>query len=240
MGHHQDSVAAVSNTGAGLSGAGSGTGGAAATALPGATTAPVENAAASGGGFWHSIALFCLWAIVLFLSYKVLRLIFYRPSPVMAQPAPMHTASPSATTAPSPAPAAENGFSGPAPGNIPSDFPKDDFERAVESSFIRLQAANDRGDLDDIREYTTPEIFAEISLQLQERGNVQQHTDVLRIAATLLEVVTEGHFEIASVLMQGTLRENHGAEMDFREVWHIRQDRRSQGAPWLLAGIQQV
>ena len=51
--------------------------------------------------------------------------------------------------------------------NIPAGFPVETFLRSAKTSFIRLQAANDRKDLNDIREYTTPEMFAEISMQLQ-------------------------------------------------------------------------
>ena len=42
-------------------------------------------------------------------------------------------------------------------GHIPADFPIDSFLRSAKTSFIRLQAANDRKDLNDIREYTTPD-----------------------------------------------------------------------------------
>ena len=62
-------------------------------------------------------------------------------------------------------------------GNIPPDFPVESFLRNAKTSFIRLQAANDRKDLDDVRDYTTPEMFAEISMQMQERGDVAQKTD---------------------------------------------------------------
>ena len=62
------------------------------------------------------------------------------------------------------------------------------FLRSAKTSFIRLQAANDRKDLNDIREYTTPEMFAEVSMQLQERGDAPQKTDVVAVNAELLEV----------------------------------------------------
>src|SRR3989338_11691457 len=65
--------------------------------------------------------------------------------------------------------------------NIPSDFPVENFLRSAKTSFIRLQAANDRKDLSDVREYTTPEMFAEISMQMQERGDAPQKTDVIAI-----------------------------------------------------------
>jgi predicted lipid-binding transport protein (Tim44 family) len=124
--------------------------------------------------------------------------------------------------------------------NVPADFPAEAFLRSAKTSFIRLQAANDRHDLDDIREYTTPEMFAEISMQLRERANAAQKTDVLTINAELLEVVTENNQAIASVRMSGQLRENSGAPENFDEVWHVQKDTRDNQAVWLLSGIQQI
>jgi predicted lipid-binding transport protein (Tim44 family) len=69
-----------------------------------------------------------------------------------------------------------------AAANIPADFPLQSFLRGAKTTFIRLQAANDRKDLDDIREYTTPEMFAEVSMQLQERGDAAQKTDVVTLS----------------------------------------------------------
>lgn len=123
---------------------------------------------------------------------------------------------------------------------IPHDFPVDNFLRNAKASFIRLQAANDRKDIDDVREYTTPEIFAEISMQMHERGDVLQKTDVISIHAELLEVVNEGDFTIASVHFTGQLSENKGAPERVDEIWHVQKSVRHDNAIWLLAGIQQA
>lgn len=128
----------------------------------------------------------------------------------------------------------------PAVKNIPADFPVEAFLRSAKMSFIRLQAANDRKDLNDIREYTTPEMFAEISMQLQERGNAAQTTDVIALNADLLEVVTENNHAIASVRMSGQLAENKGAPETFDEIWHVQKDLQDDKAVWLLSGIQQI
>ncbi|MFZ2162845.1 MAG: Tim44-like domain-containing protein [Sideroxyarcus sp.] len=127
-----------------------------------------------------------------------------------------------------------------AAGNIPADFPVESFLRSAKTSFIRLQAANDRKDLNDIREYTTPEMFAEVSMQLQERGDAPQKTDVVAVNADLLEVNTENDFAIASVRMSGQLRENNGAPESFDEIWHVQKNLKDDKSVWLLAGIQQI
>ncbi|HLP98179.1 MAG TPA: Tim44-like domain-containing protein [Sideroxyarcus sp.] len=127
-----------------------------------------------------------------------------------------------------------------AAANIPADFPVDSFLRGAKTTFIRLQAANDRKDLDDIREYTTPEMFAEISMQMQERGDAAQKTDVVAINTELLEVATEGDIAIASVRMSGQLRENNGAPESFDEIWHVQKNLKDDKSVWLLSGIQQI
>ena len=127
-----------------------------------------------------------------------------------------------------------------AAANIPADFPVDSFLRSAKTSFIRLQLANDRKDLNDIREYTTPEMFAEISMQLQARGDAPQQTDVGFVNAQLLEVVTENDLAIASVRLTGQLRENNSAPENFDEIWHVQKNLKDDHAVWLLAGIQQA
>lgn len=124
--------------------------------------------------------------------------------------------------------------------SIPADFPTEAFLRSAKLSFIRLQAANDRKDLNDIREYTTPEMFAEISMQMQERDDIPQKTDVIAINADLLQVVDEDGLAIASVRFTGQLSENNGAPENVAEIWHVQKSLGDQKSVWLLAGIQQV
>jgi predicted lipid-binding transport protein (Tim44 family) len=125
-------------------------------------------------------------------------------------------------------------------GNIPADFPVESFLRSAKTSFIRLQAANDRKDLNDIREYTSPEMFAEISMQLQERDNTPQKTDVIAINAQLLEVAHESDLAIASVRFTGQLSENNGTPENVDEIWHVQKNLKDDKSVWLLAGIQQT
>lgn len=125
--------------------------------------------------------------------------------------------------------------------NIPADFQIEPFLRNAKTSFIRLQAANDALDLNDIREYTTPEMYAEISMQINERGNETHRTEVIAINADLLEVATENDTAIASVRFNGQLRESRDALPEsFDEIWHVQKDLKDPDAVWLLAGIQQV
>lgn len=143
------------------------------------------------------------------------------------------------------APAADIGTFQSAGGQVmmpqlyPADFNVEGFLRQAKVSFRRLQAANDAGDLKDIRDYTSPELYAEIAMQIQERGNAKQRVEVLNLDAELLEVVSEGEREIASVRFTGLIREDENAgAQPLDEVWHVVKDASDKNGAWLISGIQ--
>lgn len=122
----------------------------------------------------------------------------------------------------------------------PAGFDVAGFVRSAKVHFIRLQAANDERNLDDIREFTTPEMFAEIKMDMAERGNANQQTDVLTVEAVVLEVVDDATRQVASVRFSGTLREDNKPQAEtFDEVWHLIKPHNGSSG-WLLAGIQQT
>jgi predicted lipid-binding transport protein (Tim44 family) len=123
--------------------------------------------------------------------------------------------------------------------SIPADFDVEGFVRQAKLNYIRLQAANDRGDLDDIKQFTSPEMFAEIQMQFQERGKSVQETDVMVLNAELLDVTEEAAQYIASVRFFGQIREEaHAAPEAFDELWHLTKPRDGSRG-WAVAGIQQ-
>jgi predicted lipid-binding transport protein (Tim44 family) len=123
---------------------------------------------------------------------------------------------------------------------IPAGFDVPQFERTAQSYFIRLQAAWDKADINDIREFTTPEMYAEVKLQIQERGAASSFTDVMTVSAKLLGIETQASNYLASVKFVGTMKEEvDGPTISFEEVWNLSKAISGQSG-WLLAGIQQV
>jgi len=121
---------------------------------------------------------------------------------------------------------------------LPAGFDREGFERIAKMIFIRMQAANDTGDLNDLRSFTTPEMFAVVKLDLQERGSSRQTTDVVNVDADVLDVAQEGQQQIVSVRFHGRIREDIGAPAaDFDEIWHLT--RFGDQPNWSIAGIQQ-
>lgn len=123
---------------------------------------------------------------------------------------------------------------------IPDGFDVPGFLRQAKKSFIALQAANDRGDLESIRDLVTDELFEELARDVTGRQGESQQTDVVTLDAQLLEVTTEAGLHWASIRFSGMLREDAGgAPIPFEEVWNLAKPEKG-GTGWLLAGIQQV
>jgi predicted lipid-binding transport protein (Tim44 family) len=127
-----------------------------------------------------------------------------------------------------------------AAANIPADFDVAGFLRQAKLNFVRLQAANDSGDVEDIRSFTSPEVFAEIRMQLQERGTSEQHTDVVQVDAscwTSAPRATSTWRAFASTV--SSAKKSMRRLSRFDEVWHLSKPVSGERG-WLISGIQQM
>jgi Uncharacterized protein conserved in bacteria len=78
-------------------------------------------------------------------------------------------------------------------------------------------------------------------MQLADRGDEPQKTEVVSLDAQLHDYAIDGDYEIASVRFHGLIRETPQSNPEpFDEVWHVRKKRTEARAPWLIAGIQQA
>jgi predicted lipid-binding transport protein (Tim44 family) len=106
--------------------------------------------------------------------------------------------------------------------------------------FIRMQAANDSGDLNDLRAFTTPEMFASLKVDLQDRAGASQTTDVVRIDAEVLDVETEGASQVVSVRFHGLIREEKDG-IATRSTKSGTSSKPLDGSrEWAIAGVQQM
>ncbi|GHU11891.1 membrane protein [Betaproteobacteria bacterium] len=179
-----------------------------------------------GEGMANFVMLLLLAAVALFL-FKMFR----RRTDTPTRPLQFAGAGapfPGAAAAPAAAPARDEAFDAAA------------FTRQARLNFIRLQTANDAGNLDDLREFTTPEVYAEISMQIAERGGAAQQTEVVELEAEVVELSKENARYIVSVNFSGLLREKaDAAPAPFSEIWHlVKPVTGSEG--WRIAGIQQI
>jgi predicted lipid-binding transport protein (Tim44 family) len=124
--------------------------------------------------------------------------------------------------------------------SVPEGFDASAFLRHAKTNFIRMQAAWDKADVNDIREFTTPEMFAELKMQLTERGASSNHTDVVSLDAELLGIETTSDEYIASIRFSGMVREAENVPAEaFSEIWVLAKPVSGSGG-WLLAGLQQT
>jgi predicted lipid-binding transport protein (Tim44 family) len=185
-----------------------------------------------GGSGILGIVLLALLAIGAVLAFRALA---RRRSEEPARPMQLAGMG-NETMAPPPQPAGGSLAVASAP-RVPAGFDTAGFLRAAKMNFIKLQVANDSGKLDEIREFTTREMYEELRNDLQAAG---QHTDVVALDADLLELATEQDKYWASVRFSGTVRETPGTEpVGFEEVWNLVKPADGSSG-WLLAGIQQM
>ncbi len=124
--------------------------------------------------------------------------------------------------------------------SIPAGFDVPGFTRTAKVNFIRLQAAWDGRNLADIREFTTPEMYAEIKLQIDEDHGATNRTEVEQLEAELLGVETTAKDYLVSVRFTGSIREAASVPAaPFQEVWNLVKPLDGHSG-WVLAGIQQV
>jgi predicted lipid-binding transport protein (Tim44 family) len=129
-----------------------------------------------------------------------------------------------------------------APGaaEAPSWFDPQGFAEGAKTHFIRLQAAWDQADFRDIREYTAPQLFAEIKREREALGDAPNYTEVVTLNAELIGVQRDGDQAVASVRFTGLIREDESAPAKpLDETWHVAHDWDSPQGDWLITGIQQ-
>lgn len=123
---------------------------------------------------------------------------------------------------------------------IPADFDVQAFERNAKFNFVRLQAAHDAGDLEQLREFTTPELFYEMKCDYASHTPAAQPSQVLDLRAEVTDFDETTERYLVSVRFTGLIH-THKGEPDetFDERWHLVKPLQGNGG-WLLAGIQQI
>jgi predicted lipid-binding transport protein (Tim44 family) len=122
------------------------------------------------------------------------------------------------------------------PWGVPAGFDTKAFLAAAKDNYARLQQAWDDGNLDDLAEFTTNQMFVALTHDLHERAG-KTRTELVALDAELLGIETTADEHIASVKFDGTLKVDGEIER-VSEVWNLTKPVRGGG--WVLAGIQQM
>ena len=155
-------------------------------------------------------------------------------------PQPIQYAGMNQGTTVAPPPAEAPGAVMTSAARFPGGFDAAAFLRGAKMNFVKLQLANDQGKLDDIREFTTDEMFEALERDVIERRGAGQQTDIESLDAQVVDFATEGERHWVSVRFSGRARETaDAAPADFAEVWNLVKPADGSSG-WLLAGIQQM
>jgi len=127
------------------------------------------------------------------------------------------------------------------PPPLPPGFDVAEFLTGAKAAYHRIQKSWDKRDLEDIRNFTSPEVWEELRRQAQE-DPTPGRTEIVLLKADVLEVKKEGSETIVSVLFDVLLRESEEQveATQTKEIWHFSRKESIPGSFWMLEGIQQV
>jgi len=108
------------------------------------------------------------------------------------------------------------------------------------ASFVQMQAAWDRADLQALGRLATGPLLEELRCQLQERGPAENHTEVVSLQARLLSMDDLRDAQVASVEFSGLIQEDpERAAAPFRELWLLANVKAADHG-WRLARVQSL
>ncbi|MDT8375872.1 MAG: TIM44-like domain-containing protein [Mariprofundaceae bacterium] len=127
---------------------------------------------------------------------------------------------------------------------VTPDIDRQFFLGAARDIFVRMQAAWDRKDMDEIRGFCMPEVASRIELEMNTLGEKTTRTEVATLDAEITDAWVESNLEWVAVHFTAMIQEQEdGVETATHEVqehWIFQHDPNSDDPTWYLAGIQQA
>lgn len=117
----------------------------------------------------------------------------------------------------------------------PDDFDRAAFLRVAKENFVKFQKAWDTGNVIELSDFTTQDLFIEITHALRERGAQNYETTVLQLDNQLVGIAQQGEEYVAVVHFTGKLSVS-GEEEIVDDDWILTKPVNKEGG-WLLAGV---
>jgi len=125
------------------------------------------------------------------------------------------------------------------PFNLPQGFDQAQFLDTARAHFTELQNAWNQYDMDKVREFCSPALYAQLAEQRAENAGAE-HTEVEFVDAEIVRADSNQHLAEISVHYTGRTRDTADNSQDpVNETWHLERDLRQDNSPWLIVGIQQ-
>ena len=127
---------------------------------------------------------------------------------------------------------------------VTPDIDHDFFTSAAKDIFVRMQAAWDKKDIEEIRGFCTPEVASRIEAEMESLGDTINKTEVATLNAEIMDSWVVSNLEWAAVHFTAMIKEEEDgietASHEVQEHWIFQHDPKSEDPTWYLAGIQHV
>lgn len=121
----------------------------------------------------------------------------------------------------------------------PDWFDADAFLAQAPEHFTQLQRAWDAQDWEEIAEYTSAELLAQLKTNRAVLPE-QQQTEVVSCMAELVGFQQSRADTVVSIHFHGWIREQGEQEpSEFSEIWHLGRAATEEGVNWVILGIEQ-
>lgn len=124
------------------------------------------------------------------------------------------------------------------PFNLPEGFDQQGFIEGALSHYRTVQEAWNNGELETIKEYVSPELFAALSQQ-RNKLMVPPQTEIIDLNAEIVRADQAGDSAEISILFRGVCKDDLEKSQDgIFDVWHLQRDLNTENADWVIVGIE--
>lgn len=124
------------------------------------------------------------------------------------------------------------------PFNLPEGFDQQGFIEGSLNHYHTVQESWNKGELETIEEYVSPELFAALSEQRRKLIDAPQ-TKVIDLNAEIVRADQAGDSAEISILFRGVCKDELENSQDgIYDIWHLQRDLSTENADWVIVGIE--
>jgi predicted lipid-binding transport protein (Tim44 family) len=124
------------------------------------------------------------------------------------------------------------------PFNLPENFDQQGFIDGALSHYRTVQESWNKGEIETIKEYVSPELFAALSEQRTKLVDPPQ-TEILDLNAEIVRADQAGDSAEISILFRGVCKDELEKSQDgIFDIWHLQRDLSTENADWVVVGIE--
>jgi predicted lipid-binding transport protein (Tim44 family) len=124
------------------------------------------------------------------------------------------------------------------PFNLPEGFDQQGFIDGALSHYRTVQESWNKGEVETIEEYVSPELYTALSEQRAKLVDPPQ-TEIIDLNAEIVRADQAGNSAEISILFRGTCKDELEKSQDgIFDIWHLQRDLNTENADWVIVGIE--